>query len=144
MTTKRAKSPISQNFPLFTSGGRADGPPTSVSFTKVDASKESREIFISSEHTYGVLAFKATFTEGGSGGVALTIKIKYKVPYTDTFGDEITIAELTNQSGTIGKHYRLDYVLGINWMPNTPLKYVFSIPSGDNGDAVEIEGVHIV
>lgn len=144
MSTKRALIPFTQSKFLF-SLNQQKVRETTKTLIKSSGTVYSEEIYAPSEHGYASVLIHAVYTEGvPNGGIALTVKVSYKYPETSNWSTAVTLATLTGQTGTKVHTYRLDAVLGLNWVPNTTLRYEFSIPSGNDADQVVLKGRHIV
>jgi hypothetical protein len=144
MSTKRALIPFTQSRFLF-SEKQQRIKETTKTLIKSSGTVYSEEVYAPSEHGFGSVLIHAIYTEAvPNGGVAMTIKVSYKFPGTSNWSTGVTLATLTGQTGTKVHTYRLDATLGINWIPNTTMRYEFSIPSGSDADQVVLKGRHIV
>jgi hypothetical protein len=144
MTTKRQEVPFSQNAFLWSTKQQRQVE-TTKTFVKTDGTVYSEEIFMPSAHGFAALMIQATYTEGvPNGGVALTIKASYKYPGTSNWSTGVQIAAETGGTGTEVLVYRLDAALALNWIPNTIIRFEFSIPSGQDADQVVLKGRYIV
>jgi hypothetical protein len=144
MSTKRQEVPFSQWIPLWTQN-TLKLIETTKTLVKSAGTVYSEEIFMPSAHGFAVLMVHSVFTEAvPNGGVALTIKASYKYPNTNDWSTGVQIATETGGTGTKVYTYRLDAILALNWIPNTPILFEFSIPSGNAADQAVLKGRYVV
>lgn len=127
MTTKRSVLPFTQTIPLFTERNLPD---KGSVWKSIEANNEveSREIFLMSEHPYGVLIL--AIDPDGDDPVIIDVSIRYKVRGTNIFTEPITIGTIEVAEEPSGIVWRLDAKLGMDWMPNTPYKVTFKEKGG--------------
>jgi len=101
----------------------------------------SDEIYVSSNKTFATVGFRFNVTAGSPN---VTVKVRYRL-FDDeegNWGDAITLKAIGVISDSV-KFYRLDAELGLNWMPNTPMEYIF-IESAGGAAAFTVKGEHSV
>lgn len=79
-----------------------------------------------------------------TGTINVKIDIQYQFPGTSKFQDAIEIEDvLQGSDDTVVKYYRLDAILGANWIPNVPFRIKFT-GMGAGGVSTVIKGVYSV
>lgn len=101
--------------------------------------KYSNPIYHPGEEAYAWLGLYVA----SSHNITLTISIEYKFPGTPSYQTAIEIDALSVGLGVTVKYYRLDALLGANWIPNVESRFKF-VASTQAGLIAYIRGVHSV
>jgi len=98
--------------------------------------KYSDQINVSSDKDFARVGFRITRT----GTLDIAIYVQYTMPGYSEYTDGV---KLGDAKGSLTKmhFYRLDALLGPNWMPNTPMRFKFVASGGGSGT---IEGIYSV
>lgn len=99
--------------------------------------KYSDQINVSSDKDFARVGFRIVHT----GTCNIDVYIEYTMPGYSEYSDSYKLGDADGTDVTKMHFFRLDALLGVNWMPNTPLRFKF-VASG--GGSAQIEGIYSV
>ena len=114
----------------------ADGKSKTISINSGET-KYSDQINVSSEKDFARVGFRSQHT----GTCNLDIFVEYTFPGDTNYSDGKKLGDIDATNVTKITFFRLDAILGPDWMPNTPFRFKFVASGG--GSAI-IEGIYSV
>jgi len=99
--------------------------------------KYSDRIDVDSDRDFAIVGFKISRT----GSLKIDVYVQYSLPkYENDYTSGVLLGS-NNDAGDSIVVFRLDAILGPNWIPNLPMRFKFVASGGGSGT---IEGIYSV